>query len=240
MREPVLKIYPDAASLFLAAAGTITGLLDGALAKRSRANLVLAGGGTPREVYRSLAARDRSPAWRQIGLFWGDERCVPPASAESNFRMVQETLLLRAEVPPENIHRIRGELEDSEQAARLYEDEIRRSFPGTELPRFDLVLLGMGEDGHTASLFPGARWDEDRWVVASRAPSPSYRRISMTPRILNGAKHLIFIVSGQAKAAALRKVLEDPSCDCPAGRIRPSAGSLLWMVDQTAASTLSH
>jgi 6-phosphogluconolactonase len=154
--------------------------------------------------------------------------------------MAQETLLLRAEVPMENIHRMHGELEDSEQAARLYEDEIRKSFPGIELPGFDLVLLGMGKDGHTASLFPDTRWDEDRWVIASQAPSPPYRRISMTPLILNAAKHVIFIVSGQSKATALKKVLEDPSCGCPAGRIRPSAGSLLWMVDQPAASTLSH
>jgi len=240
MRAPFLKVYPDPASLALAAAEIIIESLHDALAKTSKANLVLAGGGTPKQIYRSMAARDRSLPWSQIGLFWGDERCVPPASAESNFRMVEETLLLRTEVPPENIHRMRGELEDSEQAASLYEDEIRRSFPESEVPVFDLVLLGIGEDGHTASLFPGTLLNTDRWVIPSRAPNPPHRRISMTPRILNAAKHVIFIVSGQAKAAALKSVLEDPSCDYPAAKIRPFSGTIQWMADQPAASTLSH
>jgi 6-phosphogluconolactonase len=142
-------------------------------------------------------------------------------------------------VPENRIHRILGELEDAEKAALRYEAEIRRTAAGTEIPSFDLVLLGMGDDGHTASLFPGTVWDADRLVVSVWVPRLGRTRISMTPRILNAARRVILLTAGTAKAPALAKVLEDPTSNYPAKKISPIAGSLTWMVDEPAASLLS-
>ena len=162
-----------------------------------------------------------------------------PINPESNYGMARQTLLSRIPVPENRIHRILGELEDAEKAALRYEAEIRRTAAGTEIPSFDLVLLGMGEDGHTASLFPGTVWDADRLVVAVWVPRLERTRISMTPRILNAARRVIFLTAGTAKAPALAKVLEDPANDYPAKKIQPSADSLTWMVDKAAAALLS-
>jgi 6-phosphogluconolactonase len=177
--------------------------------------------------------------WDNIDFLWGDERCVPPDHPESNFGMARQTLLSRIPVDESRIRRIPGELEDAEKAALRYEAEIRRAAGSTEVPSFDLVLLGMGQDGHTASLFPGTAWDEQRLVVAVSVPRLASTRISMTPRLLNAARKVIFLTAGAAKAQTLAKVLEDPASDYPAKKIRPIAGSLTWMVDQAAASLLS-
>ncbi len=234
MLLPEPKVFPDEAALFEAAAETIAQSLRSSWSANRRATLVLAGGQTPREVYRRLAAATRGVEWDAVEFFWGDERCVPPASLDSNFRMAQEFLLSALEVPESHIHRICAELHDSDAAARLYEVEIRAAFGGTDLPRFNVVLLGMGTDGHTASLFPGTRWDEDRLVIANEAPTPPRRRISMTPRLINAAAHVIFVVSGAAKAKALKQILHDQDCDFPARMIRPTNGTLTWLVDQAA------
>lgn len=233
-----LKIYPNPQALFSAAARVVTLALQAGLGKNPNATFVLAGGATPRGVYELLAASREFRDWNRVTFFWGDERCVPPDSDESNSRMVQESLLSSLSVPDANIHRIHAELEDGEKAALLYQDEVRSHFQGSGLPRFDLVLLGMGEDGHTASLFPGTHWDEERLVIVNHAPRPPIRRISMTPRLFNLSQQLVFLVAGQAKAYALKRVLEDPSCDYPAKRIQPTAGELIWMVDSAAASQL--
>ncbi|MBZ5495024.1 MAG: 6-phosphogluconolactonase [Acidobacteriia bacterium] len=238
MSELELKIYPDPKSLFRAAAEAVTQVLQAGLREHPKLTFVLAGGTTPRGVYELLGTSCAFQNWSAVEFFWGDERCVPPDNEASNFRMARESLLSRLSLPDRNIHRIPAELENSEDAARLYEEEILKSFAAPGLPSFDLVLLGMGDDGHTASLFPGTRWDESRLVIANHSPHPPFRRISMTPRLLNAARRVIFLAAGQAKAHALKRVLEDPACDYPARRIKPAEGALTWMVDSAAASLL--
>jgi len=233
-----LRVYPDPEALFRAAAETITKTLQSALDEKGNATFVLSGGNTPRGVYENLGCACERPDWARVEFFWGDERCVPPGDKESNFYLVQSSLLIRLNVPERNIHRIQADPKDSDSAARLYEEEIRARVAGSPLPRFDLVLLGMGDDGHTASLFPGARWDATRLVIGTFSPHPPYPRVSMTPQLLNAARLAVFLVSGSAKAPALKRVLEDPGCDFPARLIQPSQGNLIWMVDQAAASLL--
>ncbi len=233
---PEPEVFRDEAALFEAAAETISRALRASQNANRRTTFVLAGGQTPREVYRKLAAAKTGVEWDRVEFFWGDERCVPPTSPDSNFRMAQECLLSGLKVPENHVHRIRAEMPDSEAAARSYVEEIRAAFAGAALPRFDVVLLGMGTDGHTASLFPGTHWDENRLIIVNEAPNPPRRRISMTPRLINAAAHVVFVVSGPAKAKALKQILNDPACDLPAGMIRPTNGTLTWLVDHAAAS----
>ena len=203
----------------------------------------LSGGSTPRGLYRLLASdpyRERLP-WLGVHFFWSDERHVPPDHPESNFRMAREAMLDHVPAPPGNVHRIRAEEPDAERAALLYEEELRSFFalsPG-EWPRFDLVLLGLGKDGHTASLFPGsaAVRERERLVVAPWVEALQAFRITLTPPVLSHARRALFMVSGAEKAAALRGVLEgerDPDC-YPAQAVE---GNRLWLVDRAAAHLL--
>ena len=236
-----VQVFADASSLYSAAAEKICTILETAAKASDRVRFVLTGGTTPRPVYEMMARppyRERIH-WQRIDFFWGDERCVPPDHADSNYRMVRDALLVHVPVETDRVHRIQGELEDREEAALLYEAEIRHEIHGEQVPSFDLVLLGMGEDGHTASLFPGTTWDERRWVVSNFVPKLQSWRITMTPRILNQARHVIFITAGAEKAKALRGVLEDAQLDYPAKRIQPVAGALTWLADKAAASLLS-
>jgi 6-phosphogluconolactonase len=236
---PIVEVFLDPAVLVQAASERITASLEQALHEKTTATLVLAGGKTPEPIYQLLASEPYKFRidWKRVHIFWGDERCVPPESPESNYRMARDVLISRIDAHPDNVHRILGEL-GAEQAANLYEQEILRILPGSGIPSFDLALLGMGEDGHTASLFPGAEWDEERLVAASVVPQSGAVRVSMTPRILNAAAKTIFLVSGRNKADALACVLENPACNYPAARIRPTQGGLLWMLDASAASLL--
>ncbi len=237
---PELLIFPDVAALFDAAARTITAALASLLQRQESVSLVLTGGKTPGPVYGRLADRPLRDQidWPRVHFFWGDERCVGPQDAESNFRMAAEALLSRVPVQERHVHRIPAELPEADDAARRYEAEILAVFPGAVVPSFDLVLLGMGTDGHTASLFPGATWDERRLVVPVYAPALKSQRISMTPLLLNAARQVLFIVAGRAKAQALRSVVPGADRDLPAARIRPASGRLTWMVDQKAADLL--
>jgi 6-phosphogluconolactonase len=182
-------------------------------------------------------------AWERINFFWGDERHVPPDHAESNYRMTHEALLAKAPVRAANIHRIKGEYLDPQSAAAEYEGVLRKSFglSSTELPRFDLVLLGLGPDGHTASLFPGtaALAERERLVVANWVEKFNAFRITMTLPVLNNAASVIFLVSGEGKATVLREVLEGGRDRFPSQLIRPADGTLLWLVDAAAAALLS-
>jgi 6-phosphogluconolactonase len=236
---PIIEVFPNPEALTQAAAERITDLLLQTLQEKQRATLVLTGGKTPKPVYGLLATAPYSTRidWKRVHFFWGDERCVPPESPESNFGMAREALISKIDPPPANVHRMRGEL-DAQKAADLYEQEILGIFPGTGIPSFDLVLLGMGADGHTASLFPGTQWDEKKFVIANRIPQSGAKRVSMTPLILNAAAKTVFLVAGRNKATALACVLEDSACDYPAARIRASQGRLVWMVDSSAASLL--
>ncbi len=237
-----VEIFEDHESLVRGAAERIVATLTATLTEKGSATFVLTGGNTPRPVYELLAEppySERIP-WDRVDFFWGDERCVPPDHPDSNFGMAWKAFLSLLPVREQHIHRMPAELEDHERAAVVYEEKIRRVTGAGDTPRFDLVLLGMGEDGHTASLFPGTVWDENRWVVANYVPKLESTRITMTPRILNEARAIIFMASGFGKAQALKGVLEDTASDYPARRIRPVSGTLTWMVDKAAAALISN
>ena len=210
--------------------------------------LVLSGGSTPKNIFTLMGNDDffraRIP-WEKIYFFWGDERHVPPDHEESNYRMANEILLSRVPVPGKNIHRIKSENPDAGTAAEQYEEELRLFFnlKQGQFPRFDCVLLGMGTDGHTASLFPGteALQEETRFVVANRVEQFQTYRITLTLPVLNNADFVMFIVSGKEKAEMLKKVIEvKHPTPLPAQLIEPKQGRLLWLVDQPSASQLTR
>lgn len=234
-----LKIYPDAKELSVAAAERIAASLQAMLQEKENPTLALTGGKTPEAVYELLGSSPYVDLidWKRLHILVGDERSVPADSPDSNFGMAWRSLLSKLRMPHNRLHRMRGEL-DAEQAALLYEQDIQKLFPGPGVPSFDLVLLGMGADGHVASLFPGTEWDEERLVVANRVPSTGASRISMTLRLLNHAEEILFLVAGPKKAEALADVLENPGCTLPAARIQPVKGNLTWMVDRAAAALL--
>ena len=238
-----VRVFSNAAELARGAADEISFRIQETLRESGRFTWALSGGSTPRSLYRLLASdeyRERLP-WPSVHFFWGDERHVPPDHAESNFRMAREAMLDAVPVPAENIHRIAGEEPDAVRAAKLYEDELRSFFalaPG-EWPRFDLVLLGLGKDGHTASLFPGsdAVHERERLVVAPWVEAQRAFRITLTPPVLSHARRALFLVSGAEKAAALHAVLageREPDC-YPAQAVE---GNRLWLVDREAARLL--
>ncbi len=213
-----------------------------------RFTVALSGGSTPRAMFSVLAEQpvaDPLP-WHSIYFFWGDERCVPPSHAESNYRMAEETLLSRVSVPRENIFRIPAEDPDHDRAATNYSQTIGRFFNLTEADslRFDLVLLGMGADGHTASLFPGttALGVNDRIAVANYVEKFQAYRITLTAATINSAYNIIFLVTGEDKAPALKEVIEGARNPerYPSQLIEPRFGTLLWMVDEAAAKLLSN
>ncbi|MBI1800923.1 MAG: 6-phosphogluconolactonase [Chloroflexi bacterium] len=241
-----VRVYPDAAALARAAAEQIAAIAGEAIATGGRFSIALSGGSTPRAVYTLLASAAFAGRvdWARAHLFFGDERCVPPDHADSNYRMASETLLNHIAAPPDQVHRIRGELSPPTAAAE-YEQVLREFVVGSAAPRLDLILLGMGADGHTASLFPGAAAlrETERWVVAvehTQPPPPLVARVTITPPVLAAAAHVVFLVSGADKAERLRLVLTGPDQPdiLPAQLARPSNGTLLWLVDAPAASSL--
>lgn len=249
MSSPEVKVWPDALALYRAAADEFTRVARAAIAARGRFSVALAGGNTPRGAYSLLAEDDAAkPAerlpWGKVHFFFGDERQVPPSHPDSNYRMAQEALFSRLAVPEANIHRIEAEL-SAQEAANHYQELLRASFalPPGEIPRFDLVLLGMGPDGHTASLFPGSQalGENTHLVAANWVEKFKVFRITLTFPVLNHAAEVMFLVSGTDKAGMLRRVLQgDPSgATYPAQRVRPEAGRLLWYADQAAAARLS-
>ncbi len=236
---PEIEIAPNLHQLVERAAGHFLRLLDGSLRTSNRFTLALAGGSTPLELYIRLATA--RVVWDRVHFFWGDERCVPPGHPDSNYRMVHEALLKHIPIPKENVHRIQGE-RSAPLAAREYQQELQRFF-GMEIPRFDLVLLGLGTDGHTASLFPGTPGSHarKRWVLPVRhaiPPPPLVDRVTLSLPVFNAAAQVIFLVAGAGKAAALAKVLTPASSPVPfpAQKVCPVKGRLLWLVDKAASS----
>lgn len=232
-----LRILEDRTALAEATADAVEFAAKDAIGRRGSFSLVLAGGTTPRSAYRLLAERAHRIHWPSVRVFFGDERCVPPDDPASNYRMAKEALL--DHVLPGAVHRVEGEI-DPQAAADRYEKRIRDAF-APDPPRFDLVLLGMGEDGHTASLFPGVVPEESARLVAPSI-SPIRSRVTLTLRALNESREVLFIVAGAAKADTLARVLagvrgEGPA-DLPAARVRPADGDLKWFVDRAAASRL--
>lgn len=227
-----------------------TGIVDAAtkaVAQKGVFTIALSGGSTPETLYALLAtpALARDMPWDHVQVFWGDERHVGPDDPESNYRMAREALLDRVPIPAANIHRIPAELPNAETVAAAYEDELRRSFSleAGEWPRFDLLLLGLGDDGHTASLFPHspALQETRRLVVANPVPKLGTTRITLTLPVINNAERIWFLIVGGKKAAALHAVLEGPTDPdtFPAQLINPADGELLLLLDTTAAAHLS-
>jgi 6-phosphogluconolactonase len=233
---PRVEIAPDPEALARRAAAEIAGR---AAAARGRFAVALAGGSTPRRTYELLAGSPHRQAvpWGQVEIFFGDERCVPPDDPASNHRMAREALLDRVPIPPARIHRIRGEAPDAAAAAAEYEAVLRAALGAGA--RLDLVLLGMGQDGHVASLFPGseALAETGRLVRAVLSPAPPVRRITLTLPALDAAAAALFLVAGAEKAERVAEVLSGRGPDLPAARVRP-AGETLWLLDAAAASRL--
>jgi 6-phosphogluconolactonase len=243
--RPEIIICRDAGELAQRAAEHFAALAEAAIARSGRFAVALSGGSTPRAAYGILASPEFSGRvdWPRVHLFWGDERCVPPDHADSNFRMVEEALLAKIRIPPENIYRMPGEKEPV-AAAAVYEAELRKFFAVKRggWPRFDLIFLGLGDDGHTASLFPGAAaLDEaDRWVAAVYVEQFRSYRLTLTPPAINAAAQVTFLVSGANKAKIVGEILAagDGFDDYPAGRMRPTNGRLTWLIDEDAAKDL--
>ena len=235
-----LLIHETPQELAEAAARDFAAKAEAAIAERGSFTVALAGGSTPKATYEILA-RDYAGEldWSKVHVFFGDERTVLPDHEDSNYLMAQRTLL--SHVPVGSVHRMRGELPPAEAAA-AYEQELQEFFGPDSVPAFDLILLGIGEDGHTASLFPetSALDVTDRWVVANPVLKLETTRLTLTIPVINAAKAVTFLVAGEGKAEALKQILEgvaDPRA-YPAKFIRPECGDLTWMVDTAAASSL--
>jgi 6-phosphogluconolactonase len=243
------RVLPDAAGLAQAAAELFAAMAAEAIAVRGLVSVMLSGGSTPRAMNARFVAGGLASQIdvQRTHFFWGDERCVPPDHSDSNYRMARESLLDPIGAPPENVHRIHGE-DEPENAAIVYEADLRNFFaahpPASDLPtpRFDLIWLGMGDDGHTASLFPrsAAVHEALRWVVAvphTTPPPPLVPRVTVTPVVINAAARVVFLVSGQDKAERLHSVIageQNPDL-LPSQIVRPAYGRLTWMVDSDAA-----
>lgn len=259
-----LKILADEDELSRTSAELFARRARAAVSDHGRFTVALAGGSTPRPTYERLAADYREAVpWERTHVFWGDERPVGPDHPDSNYRMAREALLSRVPVPEENVHRMRGEDPPSE-AAEVYEETLREVLAvhhvrpsadsefnsesaetraGRAFPRFDLILLGMGSDGHTASLFPGSDALEERtkWVTAHYVEELDTHRLTLTLPVINNAARVVFLVAGEGKAETLHRVLEGPYVpeDLPAQYVRSRDGELTWLLDESSASKLS-
>jgi len=239
-----IQIFPTPAALFHAAAEEFLRIGSEAIAARNRFTVALSGGSTPKSLYSLLGSGHADFDWPHTYLFFGDERHVPPDHPESNYRMVNESLLSKIQIPPENVFRVKTENPDATAAAADYESQLRTFFalsPG-EFPRFDLILLGLGLDGHTASLFPDSEGlkEKSRLVIANWVEKFKTYRISFTFPVLNHAAEAMFLVNGPDKADIAQQVLEGKTTPpFPAQQVQPENGRLLWMLDQAAAKLLS-
>ncbi|MHB1465458.1 MAG: 6-phosphogluconolactonase [Thermoleophilia bacterium] len=236
-----ITIYPDSEHFVDGSADFIAGLAARAVAERGRFAIALSGGSTPRPIYARLAtgAYAERIDWPRVHIFFGDERCVPPDDSRSNYRMAREALLDHVPLPPGNIHRIRGE-DDPAQAALAYAQEVQRLFRSASAPAFDLICLGMGENGHTASLFPGtaALREQVRWVVPQYVEVMTTWRVTFTTVLINAARHIAFFAAGTGKADVLWRVHEGPYQPdvLPSQLIQPVHGQLHWLVDAAAGA----
>ena len=240
---PNLQVFADASEVARAAAFRFIEIAQESTQARGRFSVALAGGSTPKRIYELLAGDEFKDQldWSKVHIFFGDERCVPPDDAESNYRMANEALLARVALPEQNVHRMRGE-GDAVANARLYEDELRGYFDGEDWPRFDLVMLGMGDDGHTASLFPETRALDVHaaWVTANWVEKFDSFRVTLTVPAINHARHVMFVITGASKAERLAEVLygaHEPQ-RLPSQLIQPHAGALAWFLDEAAAKLL--
>lgn len=241
-----IRILTTPQELFEAAAEEVMRDANEAVHARGRFTIALSGGSTPKALYNLLATNARNALpWDRMFFFWGDERHVPPTDGDSNYRMADEVMLSKVPVPPGNIFRMPAENPDAARVADDYEKTLRKFFQlsGADAPQFDLILLGMGPDGHTASLFPGtaALQEKSRLVVANWVEKLKTSRLSFTLPVLNAGRCVAFLVSGTDKSTVLKTVLEEnaPGEQYPAKLVNPSSGKLIWFLDRAAASALA-
>jgi len=240
-----IAIFPDTNTLSQQAAQYIVRLASEAIVTRGRFTIALSGGSTPKILYGLLGTepyRDQIN-WASVEIFWSDERCVPPDSADSNYALAQEVLLSKIPIPANQIHRMPADQPDREAASREYTSEMQRTFGTNGIPSFDLLQLGMGPEGHTASLFPHQEslHEQQRLVIPVTVPKPPPPRLTFTPPLLNAARHVLFLVTGSEKAEAVQAVLEGPDQpeEYPAQIVRPPQGEVVWMLDTGAAAKLT-
>ncbi|HXW83624.1 MAG TPA: 6-phosphogluconolactonase [Candidatus Binataceae bacterium] len=247
MSEPTIIVLDDAESLYVHAAEEIVHFAGEEICMHGEFLLALSGGSTPAAIYELFGSRFKlSVDWKEVQFWWGDERCVPPDDQLSNYAMANRTLLSKLDLKPSQVHRIKGELAP-EAAARDLEDQLTQAFhlATGELPRLDLVMLGLGGNRHTLSLFPGdgaAINERRRLALAVSVDAEPRNRVTLTAPVANNAHRLMFVVSGAGKADAVRDVIEGPrdSIRFPAQAIAPTDGELIWMLDKAAASKLSR
>lgn len=240
-----IEVLATAADLFHAAAEQFTRQGRLAIAAQGRFTVALSGGSTPKSLYGLLASSYPDFPWARTFLFFGDERHVPPTDPESNYRMVNESLISKVAIPAQNVYRVKAENADAKAAAQDYEARIVRFFglkPGA-FPQFDLILLGLGPDGHTASLFPDSEGlkEQSKLVIANWVEKFKTDRISFTFPVLNHGAEVVFLASGRDKADIVHQVLEGKNAPpLPAQRIQPTGGKLIWMLDESAAAKLTR
>jgi len=242
---PEIRVLTTPQELFAAAAEEVVHDANEAVGQRERFTIALSGGSTPKSLFNLLATNARSTLpWDRTFFFWSDERHVPPTDPDSNYRMANEVMLSKVPVPPQNVFRFPAENPDAAAVAREYEKSLQKVFhlEAGAVPVFDLILLGMGPDGHTASLFPAtaALQEKSRLVVANWVEKLKTHRMTFTLPVLNAARNVAFLVSGTDKAPALKAVLEEnvPGEQYPAKLVQPTNGRLIWFVDRAAASGL--
>ena len=239
-----IAIYPDIATLSHDAAQHIVRIANESIATYGRFTMALSGGTTPRKTYELLGSEpySRQINWTLVHIFWGDERSVPPESPDSNYRMAHEILLSKIPVPAVQVHRMLANEPNRDAASQEYVEEMQRVFATDDIPSFDLIQLGMGPEGHTASLFPHqeALHEERRLVMPVSVPKPPPDRLTFTPPLLNAARNILFLVTGSDKADALHAVLEGPyqPDEYPTQIVRPPNGEVVWMVDTAAAQNI--
>jgi 6-phosphogluconolactonase len=243
MAKSEVRVFSNLESLSWAAVTMFENLARAKAVGKKAFSAALSGGLTPRMVYQILGSPELAGrlGWKNIHLFQVDERCVPPDHPDSNYRMIRQALLDSAEIP--HFYRMEAEKPDLDEVARAYTKEIARVLKPDEgaLPHFDLVILGMGSDGHTASLFPGtpALDEQTAWVRPNHVQKLGMNRLTMTLPVLNAASQVVFMVAGADKAEIVRRVLEDPQAGLPAQKIQPQEGRLSWFLDEAAARKLS-
>jgi 6-phosphogluconolactonase len=240
MMKNKIKVFSNSKALTEAAVEAFVHLAAESIDERRQFTVALSGGSTPQPVYAALGLVETKERvdWEKVHLFWGDERHVPSEHSDSNFGMVQKALLRKIAIPDSNIHRVPAECGIHEAAAQ-YEKELREFFIDP-CPRFDLVLLGMGEDGHTASLFPHSAglYEEQRWFIANYAPKRETWRLTLTKNAINAARNILVLVSGASKAKMVAEVIKGPLTpeSKPIQYISPTDGDMLWLLDEKAAS----
>jgi 6-phosphogluconolactonase len=242
IRPTLVQIWKTRSELEISAARTLLDVIGLSLKKSDRCYIALSGGETPKNVYHLMGQdhANRSVDWKRVHLFFCDERAVPPDHQDSNYGLIKNELLSKISIPQENVHRIKGELEPA-LASEIYEQEIRKVFDTAPVV-FDVVLLGIGEDGHTASLFPGSDAVLEKKALARSSFAQRYNnwRVTLTVPVLNAAHEVIFLAAGKKKAAIVQRVLHTnvPDMEFPATLIRPTNGTLRWMIDEEAGFQL--